>query len=189
MANVTKNPLLKDVSGKFGDHVVYKTRGKKTTMARMPTKKEGAVKTVDQEKVSSRFSSASKYAKGAIASEALKKEYQKKVSTQNTAFNIAFRDFLKAPQVIAIITEKYTGAIGSTITVNAKDDFKVAAVRVSIHNSSGVLIEEGDALVDPIYEERWKYTATQLNGTLAGTVIKAVAMDLPENTGTLSVTL
>src|SRR5688572_29264060 len=132
MANVTKNPLLKDVSGKFGDHVVYKTRGKKTTMARMPTKKEGTVKTGEQLKVNNRFNSASKYAKGAIASEALKKEYQKKVSTQNTAFNIAFRDFLKAPQVTVIITEKYTGAIGSTITVNATDDFKVAAVRVSI---------------------------------------------------------
>jgi hypothetical protein len=189
MANVSKNPLLKDVSGKFGDHFVYKTRGKKTTMARMPTKKEGTVKTENQLKVNSRFNSASKYAKGAVSSEALKKEYQKKVSTQNTAFNIAFRDFLKAPQVTAIDTQKYTGAIGSTITVNAVDDFKVAAVKVSIYSASGVLIEEGDALVDPIYEERWKYTVTQLNSTLEGTVIKAIAMDLPENTGTLSVTL
>jgi hypothetical protein len=65
----------------------------------------------------------------------------------------------------------------------------VAAVKVSIHNAGGVLIEEGNAILDPIFTEQWIYTATQENATLAGTVITAVATDLPKNKGKFSVTL
>ena len=189
MANVSKNPLVKNASGKFGNHFVFKTRGNKTTLAQMPTVNENAVKSEKQLKVSGRFTSASKYATGAISSDALKKEYQKKVSTQNTAFNVAFRDFLKAPKVMAIDTESYNGSIGSVIIVTAEDDFKVAAVRVSLRTAAGVLIEEGNALVDPVFDSQWTYTATQANGVLAGTIITATAADVPKNKGSLSVTL
>ena len=189
MANLTKNALVRNASGKFGDEFVFRTRGKKTTIARLPKIKEDAVKTAKQVKVNSRFKSASEYAKSAISSGALKKEYQRKVSTQNTAFNVAFRDYLRAPEVTAIDIENYKGSIGSTIVISATDDFKVVAVKVSIRSAAGVLIEEGNAVPDPIFSELWTYTATQANSALAGTVISATAADLPRNKGGMSVTV
>lgn len=189
MSNVSKNPLVRKASGKFSDDFVYRTRGKKTTIAKLPVFDPNAEKTEKQLEVRELFAAAAMYAQGAITSEDLKKEYQKKTNAQNTAYNIAFRDFLKAPKVRSINSEDYTGAIGSTIVVRAIDDFRVAAVKVSIRTSAGVLIEEGNAILNPIFRERWTYTATQNNAVLAGTVITATAQDLPENKTTLEVVM
>ena len=50
---------------------------------------------------------------------------------------LAFRDYLKAPVVKKIDVSNYKGTVGSVIVVNAKDDFRVALVKVSIHSSTG----------------------------------------------------
>jgi len=73
--------------------------------------------------------------------------------------------------------------------VNAKDDFRVALVKVSIHSAAGVLIEEGNAILDPIKRRLWNYTATQNNATATGSVISATATDLPGNFGSLEITV
>ena len=88
----------------------------------MPAIDKNATPTEKQVQVRELFSSASVYAKGAVADPDLKKEYQKKASSGNTAFNIAFRDYLKAPVVKKIDTGYYNGKPGSTIAVKATDD-------------------------------------------------------------------
>jgi hypothetical protein len=99
------------------------------------------------------------------------------------------RDFLKPPVVKKIDVSNYKGAVGSVIVVNAKDDFRVALVKVSIHSSTGVLVEEGNAILDPVKRRLWNYTATQNNATLTGSVISATATDLPGNSGSLEITV
>jgi len=189
MAKVNDNLLARGARGHVGKQFVYRKRGDDTIIARMPTVNKDAVPTDKQTQTRDLFSDATNYASGVIASPDLKKEYEKKLTPGKTAYNLAVRDFLKAPVVKKIDVSNYKGTAGSVIVINAKDDFRVALVKVSIHSASGVLIEEGNAILDPIKRRLWNYTATQSNVTPAGSVITATAIDLPGNTGSLDIIL
>jgi hypothetical protein len=78
--------------------------------------------------------------------------------------------------------------VGDVIVVHAMDDFKVNAVRIAIHNADGELIEEG-AAVEDAGGLSWSYAVTQANANVAGSKITATAIDIPENEGSLEVTL
>jgi hypothetical protein len=187
MSKITNNPLVQGASGHFNRQFVYKQRGNKTYIAKMPAKKENLEPTPEQNEIRDQFGSAALYAKGVMSDPLLKKEYQKKAKNGATAFNVAFRDYLKAPVVKGIDTSKYTGVPGSLIIVSAKDDFRVASVRVKIETAAGVLIEEGDSTLNPIDRNKWNYATTQANASIAGCVVKADAFDLPGNKGSLDV--
>jgi hypothetical protein len=188
MAKINENPLVRGARGNFGKQFVYRKRGNKTFLAKMPVQNDAAP-TDKQEEVRDQFSAASAYARGAIADPELKKAYTKKAPAGSTAYNMALRDFLKAPKVQTINTEKYNGAPGSTIVISAKDDFRVVSVTVSIHTADGVLVEEGEAVLNPLHRHKWTYTAKQSNASLAGCKIKVTARDLPDNEGVLQITL
>jgi hypothetical protein len=189
MANVNENLLVRGARGNVGKQFVYRKHGDNTTIARMPSVNKDAVPTEKQQEIREQFSDAAIYAQGAMSSADLKKEYEKKAAPGKTAFNIAFRDYLKAPVVKKIDVSNYKGTAGSVVVVKAKDDFRVAQVKVSIHSSAGVLLEEGNAILDPIKRSLWNFTATQNNATPTGSVISATATDLPGNTGSLEITI
>jgi hypothetical protein len=189
MANINENLLVRGARGNVGKQFVYKKHGDNTNIARMPSINKNAVPTEKQAQKRELFSEAASYAQGAMSSADLKKEYEKKSSPGKTAFNIALRDYLKAPVVKKIDTSNYKGTIGSVIVVNAKDDFRVAELQVTIHSATGVLLEEGKAVLDPIKRSLWNYTVTQNNAILAGSVVNAIATDLPGNTGSLAITM
>jgi hypothetical protein len=189
MANISENPLVRNARGNFGKHYVYRKRGNDTFISRMPAIDKNAVTTEKQEEVRDKFSAAVQYARGVIANPELRKQYQKKADPGKSAYNVAFRDYRKAPKVRHIDPGNYTGSPGSTVVVNAKDDFRVVEVTVTIRNAAGALVEQGKAVLDTIDYNLWIYTATQQNASLAGSIISAVARDLPGNKGTLEVTL
>jgi hypothetical protein len=189
MANVNENLLVRGARGNVGKQFVYKKSGNNTSIARMPSINKNAVPTEKQIQKRDLFSDAAAYARGVVASADLKLEYERKLTPGQTAYNLAVRDFLKPPVVKKIDVSNYKGTIGSVIVVNAKDDFRVASVRVSIHSAAGVLVEQGNAVLDPIKRSLWNYAATQNNAALAGSVISAIALDLPGNTGSLEITL
>ncbi|WP_290795845.1 hypothetical protein [Flavihumibacter sp. UBA7668] len=189
MSNVSKNLLVKGAKGKVGDQFIYKTRGKKTFISTLPTVNKNAVATEQQLQVRDLFGEASNYAKGAVANPELKAAYDHKKPKGTTAFNIALRDYLKAPVVKKIDVSDYTGLTGSPIIVTAKDDFRVASVKVSILSAAGELMEEGPASLDPINYNKWIYTATRDNASLSGCTIRAIAKDIPDNTGSLELVL
>ncbi len=189
MSKISNNPLVQGARGNFGKKYVYKKRGNDTHLARMPEINKNAVVTEKQEKVRELFASAALYAQGAMSSPDLKAQYKKKAKPGKTAYNVAFRDYVKAPVVKSIDPEKYNGTIGSTIVVSAKDDFRVVEVAVTIRNAGGVIVEQGNAVLNPINRNQWIYTATQLHAAIAGSVIAATAKDIPGNTGALEVTV
>ena len=189
MSNVNENLLVRGARGNVGKQFVYRKQGNNTHIVRMPVFRKDAVPTENQVHVRELFSDAAVYARGVISSPDLKKEYEKKTPPGRTAYNMAFRDFLKAPVVKGIDTLNYKGLPGSTIVIKAKDDFRVAEVRLSIHTAAGVLVEEGNAVLNPIKQSLWIYTATQNNAAPAGCVIRATAVDLPGNTGSLEITI
>lgn len=186
MANINENLLVRGASGNVGKQFVYRKRGNNTHIVKMPSINKNAVATKEQTEARERFAEAVLYAQGAIASADLKKEYEKIAPFGSTAYNMAFRDYLKAPVVKKIDASNYNGTPGSTIVVHAKDDFRVASVKVSIFDSAGVLLEEGNALLNPVKRGQWVYTVTLAN---TGAVISAKATDLPGNVGELEVSL
>jgi hypothetical protein len=122
MAKINENPLVRGARGNFGKQMVYRKRGNDTFLTRMPVKND-APPTEKQEAVRDQFAAASQYATGAMNDPALKKAYGKKAPPGKTAYNMAFRDFLKPPKVQVIDTENYDGKPGSTVVVTARDDF------------------------------------------------------------------
>jgi hypothetical protein len=189
MAKINKNLLVREARGHMGKQFVYRKHGKDTLMTKMPDVNENLQPTEAQVGVRELFAEAALYAKGAISDPELKKQYQKKAGPGRTAYNMAFRDYLKAPKVTGIDPSLYIGAQGTRIIVSAKDDFRVAAVIVRIYTPAGVLLEEGGAILNPVNYNKWIYVATQNNPVLAGSVIRATASDLPGNQGSLEITL
>jgi len=191
MAKIKDNLLVRGASGNVGKQFVYRKRGNNTFITRMPATDKKAKTTQQQEKVREQFLAASGYATSAIADPKIKAQYQKKAKVKSgiTAYNVAFRDYLKAPVVKKTDAAKYTGTPGSPIVVTAVDDFRVIEVAVSIKTAAGVLVEEGNAILNPLHRDEWIYTATQNNAALTGSIIIATAKDLPGNKGTMQTTL
>jgi hypothetical protein len=185
MARINDNLLVRGARGRMGKQFMYKRHGEDTFITRMPAINKDLQPTDRQMEIRDLFAEAALYAQGAISDPELKKEYRKKAKPGRTAYNIAFRDFLKAPVVKSIETDSYTGVPASPIVIRAKDDFRVAEVKVRILTAAGVLVEEGNAVLNPIKRNKWIYTATQNNAALAGTKIQVTALDLPGNTGVL----
>jgi hypothetical protein len=189
MAKIINNGLVTGARGKFRKQFVYKKRGDDLLLVGMPTFDKNRVITPEQEKVRDRFTAAVDFAKAMIVSTEYGKYYQAKATKTVSAYNIAFRDYQKAPVVRGIDASEYSGAIGSTIEVNATDDFAVIKVKMSIRSSNGDLIEEGFATLKPIDHNLWIYMATKLNASVTGCIITATAFDIPGNKGVLEVTI
>ncbi|WP_052273269.1 hypothetical protein [Flavihumibacter solisilvae] len=183
MSRITENLLVKEARGKMGNQFVYKKRGEDTYIAKLPKVDKDAEPTEGQVRVRERFGEASEYAQGAIADPELRAEYERNLPSGKTAYNAAFRDYLKAPVVKSIDAGKYTGVAGTQIVVKTKDDFRVAEVFVSIHTATGELVEEGYAILNPINRNKWTYTTVASNLALAGSSISVTAKDIPGNEG------
>lgn len=78
------------------------------------------------------------------------------------------------------------GQVGQTIRIKAKDDTKVASVRVVIHNN-GTILEEGDAVPAEDNVLLWSYVTTTIVTRTPELLLDANAYDLPGNFGAMSV--
>ena len=187
MANISQNLLVKGAHGNVGKDFVFRTRGEKTHIMRMP-RPSNKPATDGQEKSRDLFYFAVQFAKGVVALPKYKKLYQEKTESGNSAYNVAFKDYTQAPIVERIDAENYNGE-GSRIIVEATDDFRVVRVKVKITGEDGSLIEEGEAALEPVFRQSWSYIASKQNPSIPGTIIKATVYDIPENKGTLEITL
>lgn len=189
MANVNDNLLVKGAKGNVNKQFVLRTRANKTSISKMPVQKKNRVATEKQSEKRDQFHSASLFAQGAMASKNLKKKYEKKAGNGVTVFNVAFRDFMVAPKIKKINAGNYNGEIGSDIIITAKDDFRIIAVKVKIISAQGILIEEGNAILDPMNRKKWIYTVRVNNIPFTGSIISATAFDIPNNRGILEISV
>ena len=187
MAKQKNNIIMRSTRGMVGGQIVFKRRAGKGYVSAAPEVNENRKPTEKQLAVQEKFKTSTAYAQLAIKDAGLKKAYKAAALRGQTAYNVAFQDASYAPKVIALFTDGYTGVIGNTLVVRATDNFKVAIVKVSIRNANGELIEEGPAELST--GDLWIYTVTQSNFNINGTKIKATAFDMPENEGSLEVTL
>jgi hypothetical protein len=177
MAKTKNNIFMTGLSGtvgkqmtltqKKGDTIVGKKRGPSSIPA-----------TDNQLDIQSRFKIASKYALAAIQDPVTKAAYAAAAKNNQSAYNMALADAFKAPEIRSINTTGYHGQPGDIIIIRAIDDFKVAAVHVTIN--TGVFVEAGNAVLTDNGLD-WKYTATSVNDVSAGSKIRVTATDLPAN--------
>jgi hypothetical protein len=173
------NILFKGASGSIGGVFLRKVRGQQQ-ICLSPGRR--TKQTANQKLHMERFRQASIYAKTQIQNPVWKSEYEAGITTKkHSAYLVAMSDYLHAPEVHCIDTDRYSGKKGDTIIAVATDDFIVIGVRVAIINGKGVLVEEGQADPDPSREDQWRYDATVVNSYLPGTVIRVTAYDKARN--------
>ena len=187
MANSTANVITRDLHGKFGDQVVFRTKDGETITANVPDTYNSRPSAA-QLAVRERFHMAVLWARKFLADPDNLAAYAAKAKKRMTAYSTAIADYLRAPQVTGIDVTGYSGHAGNIIVVKAYDDFKVKEVRVVITGPNGNILEQG-ACVSDDYGVFWTYVATTENDPPQGLVITATAKDNPGNTGTMTVTI
>jgi len=176
MAKVDKNIVITGLSGSLGDQlVIQEARGGRTivrTKPRPSDKPPSEAQTAQRDQ----FREAVTYAKQAAKSEPA---YAAKAEgTAQTAFNVALADFLHPPEIVELDVSGYTGKVGETIRVRARDDVAVKTVNVAIAAADGTLIESGAAAAAAGVPGWWAYL-TKAAATGNGVKVLAVAQDLP----------
>lgn len=179
MAESKNNVVTFGLRGLVGDLLVFKNRAGKTIVSRKP-EVSSAPPSAQQTLVRERFKEAVRYAKSILSIPAAKAMYEAMKKPGQSAFNLAMADVWQAPKINDVVVTAYTGQIGSKVTVNTVDRFKVISVTVTITSPGGVVIETGQAVMQENGSD-WLYTATVLNNTLEGTQVAAVAKDRPGN--------
>lgn len=179
MALVKNNLITAGLSGSIGGQIVFRRRGEETVVSKTPVRSDKPF-TAAQLAQQQRFERAVIYSKAAIADPATKAAYKAEARSGQSAFNVAFADFLNAPRIDEIDLTGYTGAVGSTIRIRCVDDFVVDSVYVKIENQDGSVADEGDAVLDANGLD-WIFTAIKVNADLAGDKITVTAVDKPGN--------
>ncbi len=188
MAKTDNNIITRNYSGSVGRQFSLRTRGNKSILAALPKSRYGLPLTPAQQLVREKFQLATIYARKAASNPALMEAYEAGRRGNQSARNVAFKDAWFAPIVSSIQTDAYTGEADQPIVVRAIDNFRVTAVKVSLFSAEGTLLEEGSAVEDENGYD-WIYRSTSVNPALTGTLIRAVAEDLPKNKGSLEILL
>ncbi|RZL00193.1 MAG: hypothetical protein EOO89_30635 [Pedobacter sp.] len=185
MARSTNNVVMKGVSGTIGKMLVFRTNAAdKTIVARRP-KSSNKPLTAAQLEVRDRFTEAAYYAKTAISNPALKEEYLAKAKPGQSAYNVAFSDYLKGPELRKVMADEYNGAIGDSLVFRVIDNFKLQSVSIRILDSTNNVIEQGAATpLDNGLD--WQYVTTATNPTVLGSNLEVTAKDTPGNTVTFN---
>src|SRR5690606_5320059 len=144
MAKSKDNVVMQGASGKIGRNLVFRQKGDQTIIARRPRETAaGRPISKDQLNVQQRFLDAALYAKKAIKDEDMKAAYKAKATINQTAYNVAFKDFFTPPTVRRLNDTGYSGQAGDEITFMVRDIMRVTQIEVEILDSSEVLIETG----------------------------------------------
>ena len=187
MARQSNNLIMRNTRGMLGEQIVFKRRKGTRYVAAPPEIDENRTPTDNQLTHQERFKKASDYANKAIKDPDTKKAYERVANRKQSAQNMAFRDAFYPPEILSVITQGYIGSIGNIIVINAKDDFKVTSVSLSISNADGKLIEEGEAIANKD-GMLWVYACTTGNSQVKDCSIQVCAFDIPGNKSVMTVT-
>ena len=106
---------------------------------------------------------------------------RKAEATSTTPYALALADWFIAPKVLEIDVDNWTGNVGETIRVKAKDNVGVAHVTVIIRNAKGEVLEMGEAVQAKEGSPWWNYTTQNSVLLTPFPTIQAIAFDLPGN--------
>ncbi|MBE0670569.1 MAG: hypothetical protein IH588_08280 [Anaerolineales bacterium] len=198
MAKVRSNVLVRGLSGKLGDQVVFRNLRDGSTVVCVPPDFSKRKLSKDQKTHHAKFKEAAAYARDAAKSQPIYAELA--IGTTKNAYNIALSDWFHAPRIQRVeLTEggpstslrstqdsaslrSAQDSTSLTIRVYATDNVKVAGVKVILRSEAGLVLEQGEAL--PAEEAWWSYTPqTVLEGKLK---VEIRASDLAGNVTTIN---
>lgn len=184
----SNNPLLQGLSGTIGKTLVIRQTKHGIVVASPPRK----VKRTHEanRRVREKFTSATRYANEQMRNWETKRLYQDGVNKRLcSAYQVAVSDFLRAPIVDSVETNRYAGTAGHQIDVFASDDFMVTSVEVIIRNEMQQKVEQGQATRLGMLGDHWVYVTETDIPIAPGYTIEARARDIPGNIGSKSLTL
>lgn len=185
MAKSRDNVVMQGASGRVGRNLVFRQKGDQTIIARRPVRPEGMEYTSAQQRVKARFTRAALYAKKAILDPVLKDAYKAKAKGNQSAYNIALRDFQIAPQVVLLFDQEYMGQVGDSFSFLIKDVLKVLEVQVEILDQNDVLVEKGSAVALDAQNTEWSYAATVENTDYLNAKYRITMVDTPKKRTTV----
>ena len=181
MSSSRTNSFATGFRGKFGNLFVLTQRRGKSLMGKLPelSSKEPTAKQVA---VKEKFLAATEYARRILMNPYYRELYSARGAGMKTGYNVAVGDYFKPPKVTAINPSAYHGNAGDEIRVKAIDDFKVIRVHVTLRDMANAMLEFGDCVQTEDGSD-WVYTVTADHTPIEGQQVKAVAYDIPGNTG------
>ena len=173
MAKVRNNIIIQGLSGSLGDQLVIRQdRAGRTIVGVAPTFDPNRTYTEAQLDRQDKFREAVAYAKDAKGEEVYA---DKAKDTTRTPYNMAVADWFHAPEILEMDVSAWQFEAGQTIRIKAVDDVQVAQVNVVITDSTGAVVEQGQATrADGLW---WNYTTTA--AAPEGPRVVATARDLP----------
>src|SRR5258706_7889164 len=183
-----RRPTKADISGVMSKDVVIRKIRNQTIISTVTVPRKST--SVRKEETNDRFAEASHWAKVTLMEPGMKELYSKGINSKLTnARTVAVADYLNAPKIHYISLKQHTGAIGDKIRIKATDDFQVTALNVTITDKNRKQLETGAATRYKRKPTMWIYTVTVANPDTIGTVIRATAMDRPQNKVSKEVTI
>lgn len=188
MAKSRRNVITHGLSGLIGDLLVFRQRAGKTIVGDKPAP-SSKPPTADMLKSRSRFRRAAIYAKSAIMDVVKKAAYAAVAKRGQTAFNVAFADYQKGPEIETNLDFSfYSGAVGQKLSASVIDNFMVKSVNFSILDTAGEVVESGEAVqADDGLD--WVYTTTVSHSDYEGGKVVIKAYDEPGNETLLEVSI
>ena len=98
-----------------------------------------------------------------------------------TGYSMALIDYLGAPKVLEIDVDRWTGEIGETIRVKARDNIAVAGMLVAIRDVEGNLLEAGQAAPFDFGSTWWRYETRSRVPMEPFPSVEVIARDRPGN--------
>ncbi|MFE2861213.1 MULTISPECIES: hypothetical protein [Sphingobacterium] len=179
MAKSKGNVVMEGASGTVGKMLVFRQRGDQTIIARRPTFHNKKAPTVKQLDVQNRFMDASLYARTAIQDPDLKAAYQAKANINQTAFNVAFKDYFTAPVIRRWDDSGYQGNAMDQILFMVKDVMKVVKVQVGIFDANDLELEVGMAQDMDGQGISWMYQVQADNSNFENAKYRVTLTDTP----------
>lgn len=175
MAKMSNNNATHGIRGKV-NQFVYRQRYGETVVSKPPIRT--APLSEEQKNIITTFKQAVLYARSVLQDALIRKAYKQKAKKGQSAFNLAIADFFKPPTIEMVDLSQLTNQAGSIIRVMVTDNFRVESVKVTIEQSDGRMLEQGDAVLqsDGLH---WHYTTTTAEGNNTGNKLSIIATDLP----------
>jgi len=179
MARVTRNSLLRGISGKLGG-LVFRQVGDQTIVSAAAAKENRKPRSPKQQAQLDKFAAATRYARAQMQDPAAAALYATGIDERHAgAYNVAVADYLHAPVITAVDCPAYPGQPDQPIRVWATDNFGVTAVTIRMLTSEGVALETGAAIQQP--DGYWQYLPRQASAVVPGTTLQVHAIDRPGN--------
>ena len=184
MANIYKNIYMRGLNGVDGDQAVYCTTHSGKTIFVRGDRCDGNWKYMS-------MSIPKRHAAwwAAIRAAAIYADFAKtqdvyldlECETGVSAYTLAIADWFGRPRVLQIDIDGWTGQIGQTIRVKARDNFMVAAVTVVIRDPQRNFLEMGEAVQSEAGSPWWNYRTQTLVNMSPLPAVAAIIQDLPGN--------